>query len=230
MKNTKKKVLVGALVVSLAALVSVGSIAWFSASDTVQNKFMVATSDDDTDNPDFDVDVWEKTPDDESDPDGTEYPDVMPGDTLTKEVHVENTGKFDEYVRMVVKVSDATAWATLLNKTTPTQIALGNLVEGLNVTDFENGRYTPVYDEDTDTLTYVYYAKEKLAPDADLTLFNAVVIPGTMTQEQADLFTTKTGDDQGSFIIDVRAQAVQVENLGDDPKAAFTTVGMSIDD
>lgn len=230
MKNTKKKVLVGALVVSLAALVSVGSVAWFSASDSVQNKFMVATSDE-PDDPDkeFDVDVWEKTPDDDKDTDGTEYPDIMPGDELTKEVHVENTGKYDEYIRMVVTVSDAAAWGGLLNKA-PADIALGNLVVGLNTTDFENDLSAFAYDESADTLTYVYYAKNVLAPDADLTLFDAVKIPDSMTEEQADAFTVKDGDEQGSFTLDVKAQAVQTANVGDNAKAAFATVGMSIND
>ena len=157
---------------------------------------------------------------------------------MWKEVHVKNTGKYEEYVRMVVKVSDATAWAGLLNKTKPgatagdpavpdpSQIALGNLVEGLNTTNFENGMYTPVYDAATDTLTYVYYAKEKLDADDELVFFDAVVIPGSMTQEQADAFTKKGNDTQGSFTIDVEAQAVQVQNLGNDPKAAFATVKM----
>ena len=100
MKNTKKKVLVGALVLSLAAMISVGSIAWYSAKDSVENKFLVATSDQDPDKT-FAVDVWEEDPKDPNHPEdkGFTYPDVMPGDTLDKKPHVENTGKYEQYIR-----------------------------------------------------------------------------------------------------------------------------------
>lgn len=237
MKNTKKKVLVGALVVSLAALVSVGSVAWFSASDSVQNKFMVATSDE-PDDPDkeFDVDVWEKTPDDDKDTDGTEYPDIMPGDELTKEVHVENTGKYEEYIRMIVTVSDADAWASVLGKDA-SAIALDDIVVGLNETGFGlDENFTPVYNATAKTLTYVFYGKGVLPAGENAKLFDAVKIPDNLTEDQADRFSVKDGDEQGSFTIDVKAQAVQTANLGEGntvfekAKSAFATVRMSIND
>lgn len=247
MKNTKKKVLVGALVVSLAALVSVGSIAWFSASDKVENKFMVATSKDDPDNPDFDVDVWEKTPDPNKphEESGYTYSDVMPGDTWIKEPHVENTGKYDEYIRMIVTVSDATAWAGLLSTETqtvaPANVKLTDIVVGLNETGFGlDENFTPVYDAATNTLTYVFYGNGILPAGQNAKLFDAVKIPDSMTQAQADAFTKKTvngvTDERGSFTIDVRAQAVQTKNLGEGDttfakaKSAFATVGMKITD
>ena len=247
MKNIKKKVLVGALVVSLAALVSAGSIAWFSASDTVQNKFMVASSDqpDDPDN-EFDVDVWEKTPDNNKDPDGTEYPDVMPGDTLTKEPHVENTGKYDEYIRIIVTVSDADAWAGLLstdtNTVAPADVQLTDIVTEFNDIGFAlDADYTPVYTADNNgTLTFVYYGNGILPAGAETWIFKDVKIPDSMTEEQADHFSRKTDadgnvDEQGSFTIDVKAQAVQTKNLDggkstvfEQAKYAFETVDMAI--
>ena len=47
MKLNKKKVVVSALAVSLVAILSFGTIAWFSAEDTIENKFHFADSDDD---------------------------------------------------------------------------------------------------------------------------------------------------------------------------------------
>lgn len=246
MKNTKKKVLVGALVVSLAALVSVGSIAWFSASDSVQNKFMVATSDDPDDpDKDFDVDVWENTPTGKVNPEDPEtpyvYPDVMPGDTLKKETYVENTGNYEEYIRMIVTVSDADAWAALLSTedttVAPADVKLTDIVTGLNETGFGlDEDFTPVYDADAKTLTYVFYGNGVLPAGEKAKLFDAVKIPGSMTKEQADQFTVKGSDKQGSFTIDVKAQAVQTAHLGEGntvfekAKSAFTTVGMNITD
>ena len=92
MKLTKKKVFVSALAICLIAIISMGTLAWFSAQDEVTNKFMIADSDDDTPDEIFSVDVWENTPDGDEDQDGFEYDDILPGDVLKKEPHVENDG------------------------------------------------------------------------------------------------------------------------------------------
>ena len=81
MKLTKKKVFVSALAICLIAIISMGTLAWFSAQDEVTNKFMIADSDDDTPDEIFSVDVWENTPDGDKDQDGYEYTDILPGDT-----------------------------------------------------------------------------------------------------------------------------------------------------
>ena len=59
MKLTKKKVFVAALAVCLVAILSMGSLAWFSAQDEVDNKFMIATSEDLDPDDIFSVNVWE---------------------------------------------------------------------------------------------------------------------------------------------------------------------------
>ena len=99
MKLTKKKVFVVALVVSLIAILSLGSLAWFNASDSVENKIMITDSET---NPDdvFSVDVYETLVDENGDPvdpvqktDSNTYDDIAPGDVLTKDPTLENTGK-----------------------------------------------------------------------------------------------------------------------------------------
>ena len=54
----KKKIFVLALAVCLLATVSFSTLAWFNASDKVENKFYVADSNGDG-TPDFTVDVFE---------------------------------------------------------------------------------------------------------------------------------------------------------------------------
>ena len=44
MKLTKKKVFVAALAICLIAILSFGTLAWFSAGDSVKNEFYVADS------------------------------------------------------------------------------------------------------------------------------------------------------------------------------------------
>ena len=81
MKITKKKVFVSALIICLLAIVSMSTLAWFSASDSVKNEFYVADSDNPTDDPEdiFSVAVWEKTPESDKDTDGYEYKEILPG-------------------------------------------------------------------------------------------------------------------------------------------------------
>ena len=73
MKMNKKKVFTLALAVCLIAILSMGSLAWFTDSDEIKNEFMIAGSDDEQD-PDkvFSVDVWENTPDGDKDDDGND--------------------------------------------------------------------------------------------------------------------------------------------------------------
>lgn len=240
MKNTKRKVLVGALAVSLVAIISVGSLAWFSDSDEAKNKFMVASSKDQDPDDTFSVDVWEYVPEEiGEDPvprDGHTYEDVMPADNLKKETYIENTGKYDQYVRMIVKVSDAGALAASLRKD-PNDFTYTDILLGFQDANFKyDTEYETVYDEDADTFTFVFYGKEILKPGDNLCLFESVKIPETMTQDDANQFTLRDGDQQTSFLIDVKGQAVQTKNLGEGDtvaekaKSAFETVGMELND
>ena len=67
---TKKRVFAVALAVCLIAILSLGSLAWFTDSDQVDNEFLIAGSQDGDKDKVFSVDVWEKTPDNDKDQDG----------------------------------------------------------------------------------------------------------------------------------------------------------------
>ena len=58
MKFTKKKVLVTSLAISIIAILSFGTIAWFTAEDSVTNKFYVGDTDTEADEV-FGIDLWE---------------------------------------------------------------------------------------------------------------------------------------------------------------------------
>ena len=68
MKFNKKKVLVASLAISLIAILSLGTLAWFSDSDEVTNKFHVAGGEDSKPDEIFSVDVMEAV---DADEDGT---------------------------------------------------------------------------------------------------------------------------------------------------------------
>ena len=221
MKLTKKKVFVAALALCLVAIISVGTLAWFSAQDEVTNKFMIADSDDDTPDEIFSVDVWENTPDGEKDQDGYEYTDILPGDTLKKEARVENTGYYDQYVRVTVTISDAQAWIAALGA----DFNVADVFDGFVAADWNhiwnnmNGATTI-----PENFVYVMYYKNIVKPGDVINVFNNVKIPTSLTREEAVAFG-------GNFDITVKAEAVQTENVvpegtaaADAAWAAFKTV------
>lgn len=209
MKNSKKKVLVVALIVCLIAIISAGSLAWFTASDDVTNNFYVGTTDDDTSADDvFGVDVWEKDENGnvigaDDDTNGIEYTNILPGDVLAKEPYFENTGVHSQYLRATVTVTGASVlkaamgndWAdadTLFNGFDSTVWSLDNVA----------------YDDVNDKLVYVFYYNEVLAAGTySEALFTDVVIPATLTLEQAQ---SLAGD---MFTVNVLGEAIQSENL-----------------
>lgn len=236
MKLNKKKVFVSALAVSLIAILSMGTIAWFSDSDSVTNTFKVATS---TEKPDdiFSVDVWEKVDTDEDGEidatlkeNGYTYENILPGDNLVKEPIVVNTGSYDEYIRVKVTIDNAGAWKEILGE----GYDLAKIFAGHDESQWVRDAVTL----EGDKLTYVYYYNGILEPlkESDTnraTLFTHVVIPDWLTQDDV----AKIG--QGTFNLDIVAEAVQTENVGGDidadgtpdataaaAKAAFATVGM----
>ena len=96
----KKKLFSVAVIMIMIAILSVSSLAWFTDSDSLQNDFMVATSDDKDPDDIFSLDLWENTPDKEKEQVGHVYEDILPGSELKKEVFVEN---LHLAMRMMVK-------------------------------------------------------------------------------------------------------------------------------
>lgn len=218
MKFNKKKTTVTALVVAALALISTSSLAWFSAKDEVKNKFYITNSE--TNKPDdiFSIDVWEQKdtnndgdfnePGDKDYANELNYTDILPGDTLSKIAHVKNTGHFDQYVRVTVTISDASAWID-----TNSSIDMADVFDGFVASDWTNTSKTV----DGDKVTYVLYYNKTLASQGDITVFTGVKIPTALTQDHAAAFN-------GTFNIDVLAEAVQTENVGSNAYEAFQTV------
>lgn len=206
MKLTKKKVIAIALVISLIAILSMGTLAWFSDDDAVTNEFLITNSDQNDPEEIFSVDVWENTPEGDGDQDGAEYPAILPGDQLKKEAKVENTGSYDQYVRITITVSDAAAWFNALGD----QYDVEDLLVGFDSTLWVHGWNNLVDLQPGDplpqNLVYRLYLKDTLEVDEVVSIFDAVKIPETLTKEQAALF-------DGGFTVDIYAEAVQAENV-----------------
>lgn len=211
----KKKLLSLALVVIMIAMVSFSTLAWFTDDDSVTNEFLVAGSEDQNPDDIFSVDVWEDTDGDgeEDTTDGATYENILPGDKLVKVANVENTGSYDQYIRVTVEITDAAAWQNALGENFNDE----TLMACFDGYDPDLWRHeTTEVDAAADVIRIVLYYnggnKENrgiVAPDQVVTVFTAVNIPTTLTQAQAAEFA-------GGFEIKVIADAVQTENLGID--------------
>ncbi|MBR2012857.1 MAG: SipW-dependent-type signal peptide-containing protein [Clostridia bacterium] len=217
----KRKIFLVALSVCVIAILSLSTLAWFTDEDQVTNKFYVAGSEDQNPDDVFSIDVWEDDDRDDTNEtvadkiqNGIEFKDILPGDDLYKEVNVENTGAYDQYVRAIVTLSDAHLWQELYGEI---YVSLDKIADDLSA-DFTP--WSIVYDAEADILTYVVYYNDILKPDAVVNLFTNVHIPENLTREQAAKMQ--------NFTVKVVAEAVQTENVGANAPAAFATVGKEI--
>lgn len=214
---TKKKVFVVALAICLIAIISMGTLAWFNATDKVENKFMVTDSEAEPDKI-FSVALYETKVDENGDPvvpaektDANTYDDIAPGDVLTKDPTVENTGKYDQWIRLNVTLTDAEDWMSILKYYNITN--LEDIFVGYDGAVWQSeGNDNPVLAADK-SVTFTYYLKDKLTPGETATLFTAVKIPEQMDQYEMALVN--------EFNINIVAEALQADNTGDSAKAAF---------
>jgi len=217
MKLSKKKVISLALAVCLLAILSMGTLAWFTDDDSVTNNFYVAGSEDQDPDAVFSVDVWEdKDPIDvdgeDKIQDGIEYDAILPGDKLFKEVHIENTGAYDQYIRATVTVTEASIWQDVYGK---------RIVPLDEITNADlSGVHTQVayYDAVNDVFVYELYYTDILKVGKDLVVFDTVNISKDLDRYQAA--------EMQDFQITVVADAVQTEHVGANVFEAFKTVGL----
>ena len=205
MHMNKKKLLSLSVVIIMIAILSFSSLAWFSDADEITNEFMIADSESEPDEI-FSVDVWEDVDEDgeaDVDQDGHTYENILPGGRYYKQPYVENTGAYDQFIRVKVTVNNANAWIAALGN----GYDLGTMFEGHDESLWT--RYEPgVYDGTENTYTMTFYLNKILEPDAKEILFTHVVIPSELTQNDMVFIG-------GSFTLNIVAEAVQTENLGD---------------
>lgn len=212
----KRKVFIVALSLCLVAILSLGTIAWFTAEDSVSNDFFVG----DTDTPAnkvFGIDLWEnrdlnRDGDYEDDGDAEKvgaltYETILPGEILSKEPHLENTGIHSQFVRAIVTVTEADILKVAM---TPrdSDDSEWHVVENFLVGTSDKWTLEYKFHTNDDTFVFVYYYNEALAGGAVTEqLFDAVVVPTQLTKEQAA--------EIDNFSITILGQAIQSEHLAD---------------
>ena len=238
----KKKILSLALVVIMIAILSFGSLAWFSDSDSVTNNFDIAGGENNKPDEIFSIDVMEYVVDENGNAatigfegdttnDGTfTYENIAPGEVLRKQPQIRNTGSYEQWVRMKVTFDNANYWIALLQKYGYTDLTdllymRDQTTKLVNAGNWTRGETTV----ENDQVTYVFYYNTKLQPIADpgnagaaesnAIFFSWVKIPHEFTQEDMAPFTS------GDFQMVVTGEAIQVKNINaQTAKEAFAFV------
>ena len=212
---SKKKLLSLALVVIMLASISFSTLAWFTDNDSAKNNFVISGAG--TGDPDkiFSVDVLENV-------DGEwGFEHILPGDEFKKEAYITNTGSYDQYIRVVMTITD---WTLINGGITGSNSVVTikmdadfnsnwHIVGQVQVKD--NGTLfvntAGCYDEETDTLTVTMFLNKKLAPDEVVHIMDSVTVSTEATQDDFK--------DEGfadGFQIIFKADAVQTENILDE--------------
>ena len=242
MKTKSKALLMTLCAVLLVAASVLGTMAYLTSTDEVENTFTVGkvkiTLDEAKVNADGTVNGTERVK-------GNEYK-LMPGHTYVKDPTVTvKAPSVDSYVRMKVTFNNAAAIIALCTnpdweEDAPVEIQgawpllyMVNFTENSakwdgitldNMTDAEemlgNAKY---FVKSGDTLTYYFYYTEKVgAPTADnklAVLFDSITVPEWVTGEQLEKLN--------GFKISVVAEAIQADGTGtaDEAWAKFEAQG-----
>jgi len=216
MKLSKKKVFTLALAVCLIAILSLGSLAWFTDEDSVTNDFYVGDTDTEADEV-FGIDLWENRDtngdgdyneaEDAEKAEGLTYETILPGEVLSKEPHLENTGIHPQYIRAIVTVSEADILKVAMIPK-GSEVSVWEDVKLFLPGTSDKWELAHKYYTNKDTFVFVYYYNEVLEAGAVTEqLFDAVVIPTELTKEQAA--------EMDKFTINILGQAIQSEHLAD---------------
>ncbi|MEE0945947.1 MAG: SipW-dependent-type signal peptide-containing protein [Acutalibacteraceae bacterium] len=221
MKMTKKKVFVAALAICLIAIISMGTLAWFNATDDITNNFKVATDENDTD-PTFSVKVSETDLDGNETEDGVTYYNVVPGDVINKDPKITNTGDYTQWIRVSVTMTKADYWKNFGGSLKFTDIFEGSTYDYASNVGTATEKWLMVNnavapDANGNAVWYLYLNRE-FAAGSDEILFTEVNIDEDFTLDEIKSLGSE-------FSITVKADAVQRDNTGDNAVEAFATVG-----
>lgn len=216
---TKKKILVLALTVAMAAILVVGgSLAYLTDTKTADNTFTmgdvkIKLDETDVNNPTGDR-VTSNTYDND---------DVYPGAVVTKDPIVHNVGKNSAYIRAVVTIENGMNWLGLYNEnvwTAPQEEAFNALInntlgEGWELVDIAYTMSGPNHPTSDFVATLKY---KNVLPSNEETpaMFTQIAFPAKMSGNDVATRISQNGQ----FGIQVVAQAMQANGF-DTWEAAF---------
>lgn len=204
----KKKLLSLALVVIMIATISFSSLAWFTDDDTAENKFTIGGAGQGEADKIFSVDVKENVDGKDEPVDDMDFKQVLPGDHHKKEAFITNTGSYEQYIRVVMTVTD---WNLIKDLVTINMDdAFGTNWEIRNagvINDVLVAHSNSVIDE-KGNLVVTMYLNKKLQPGETVDIMDYVEISTAATQK--DFIDPAFAD---GFQILFDADAAQTENV-----------------
>ena len=230
--SKKKKVLVGALVACVAAIMAAGSLAYYTAQDTVINTFSVTDArtpgEPEVEAGLFSIDLYEES---DATPQGTDadnngklegdeitgydYGVVEAGESYKKEPYVTNTSEaeHDAWIRVTATVSNY-SYVTKGFGTSDSLDDLFTVGTGWTVGTAEADK---TIDKDNDTGIVVFYLNAALAQDATTATpaFTQVTMPDDLAKD-AD-------NDFEGFTITVKADAISKTDMDAEVKDTDNT-------
>jgi len=206
----KKKLLSLALVVIMIAILSFSSLAWFTDADSAKNDFTVGGAGQNDPDKIFSVDVKEEVDGEEEPVEEWDFEEILPGDKLKKEAYITNTGSYEQYIRLIMTITD---WKQVEDIITVNMDDAFNdnwhiyggqaRVENDILADYSN----TVLDQDG-SLVVTMYLNKKLQPGETINIMDYVEISKDATQDD---FKDSAFADGFQIIFD--ADAAQTENI-----------------
>lgn len=205
----KKKVLYLSLVVIMVAILSFSSLAWFTDNDSASNDFQINGAGQDDADEIFSVDVKENVDGENVPVDGMTFTDVLPGDNHKKEAFVTNTGSYDQYIRVILTVSDWDLIKDVVSINMDDAFANNWHIDAGAELD-ANGNLANGVADANGNLVVTLYLNKKLAVGETVDIMDYVSVSADASQ--ADFIADGFKD---GFQIDIKADAVQTENVLD---------------
>lgn len=205
MKNVKKALLICVCVVALVCVTVMGTLAWLTDNDSVENTFTVGQVDITVDETKVDANG---TPVDGADRVKENQYHILPGTEYTKDPTMTVIkGSEDSYVRMILTVHNASDVQAILTK-----YSLGDFSVLIGGWDANTWLYQG-FTEDTanNTISFEFRYKEKVAKSETDTklpaLFEKLIVPGKITGEEMN------GLYDGGFKMVVTGHAIQTSGF-----------------
>ncbi|MGL4572499.1 MAG: BsaA family SipW-dependent biofilm matrix protein [Clostridium sp.] len=188
----KKKIITVIAAVAVVASLALGSLAFFTSKETVKNSFTTVAQGKEDKGGDAGIDINENF-------DENQAKNMVPGDTVNKDVQVDSTASYPQFIRVKLDPN----WVDLK----------GNINENLNKTDKDSINLNCV--NLTDTIT-----DNKWFKSGDYYYYIAAVQPkgqaGDTTARLLDSVTLASNTEEAvlgnGFTVDVTAESVQASN------------------
>lgn len=209
----KKKLLSLSIVVIMIAILSFSTLAWFTDDDSATNDFLIGGAGTGEEEDIFSVDVKENVDGEDEPVDEMDFEKVLPGDNYKKEAFVSNTGAYEQYIRVVMTITDWKLIKDIVTINMDDDFATNWHIASGGVSVNSEGFLTTQTDfslNNKGELVVTLYLDKKLNPGEQIHIMDFVSISEDATQ--ADFKDEGFAD---GFHITFDADAAQTRNILD---------------